>query len=130
MFNLSKRSKLHREGIDPSLIEISDLAITLTVVDFGHPEDAGLRTAERQKELFDSGDSGCDGVKNKSHHQSGNALDFYAYVDGKGNWEPLYMALVACAFLESASILGYKLEWSGLWRGGFKEGCHVQLLED
>ena len=52
---LSTTSKQRREGIDPRLIEISDLAIQITVVDFGIPRDGGLRTAERQKERFDKG---------------------------------------------------------------------------
>ena len=125
---LSDKSKQRREGVDPRLIEISDLAIQITVVDFDHPADAGLRTAERQKELYDQGLSKCDGTVNKSYHQSGKALDFYAYVDGKASWKTEHLSMVACAFLQAASMLGYKLEWGGLWRG-FKDMPHVQIKD-
>jgi len=80
MFKLSDSSKKNREGIDSRLIEISDLAIKLTLVDFGHGRDSGLRSALRQNVLFQRGLSKCDGFKIESRHQSGKALDFYAYV--------------------------------------------------
>lgn len=129
MFQLSNRSKQRREGIDPRLIEISDLAITLTVIDFGHPADAGLRTAERQNEMyFDPAiQTKCDGYVNESYHQTGKALDVYAYVDNKASWKLEHLALVACAFLQAASILGYQLEWGGLWPW---DAPHFQLLEN
>lgn len=128
MFKLSKRSKQRRSGANSALIEISDLAITLTVIDFGHPRHAGKRSTEIQRDLFDKGFSKCDGTIRKSYHQSGNALDFYAYVDGKASWKKEHLAMVACAFLQAASILGYQLEWGGLWKN-FKDMPHVQLVE-
>lgn len=130
MFELSNRSKKRMEGVDHRLIEIADLAITLTTIDFGIPGDGGIRTAVRQRELFDKNRSMCDGVENKSYHQSGMALDYFAYVDGKASWDVKHLAFVAAAFLQAASILGHKLEWSGLWAGSFKEFCHVQLLDE
>jgi hypothetical protein len=63
MFKLSNSSKQRREGVDSRLIEISDLAIQISAVDFGHPADSGKRTAERQNELFVAGKSKCDGYK-------------------------------------------------------------------
>ena len=126
MFKLSKSSKKRRAGVDERLIEISDLAIKITIVDFGIPGDGGVRTAKRQKELFLDSKSKCDGYDKKSRHQSGKALDFYAYVDGKASWKPEHLTMVAAAFLQAASILGYKLEWGGLWKG-FRDMPHVQL---
>ena len=127
-YRLSQRSKQRREGVDYRLIAISDLAITLTVVDFGIPGDGGLRLAERQNELFIDGKSKADGYDNLSYHQSGKALDFYAYVDGKASWNTEHLAMVAAAFLQAASILGYQLQWGGLW-ASFKDYPHVQLLD-
>lgn len=126
MFKLSVTSKSRREGIDQRLIDIGDLAIELTVVDFGYPADSGLRTSERQNELFKQGLSKADGYTNKSYHQTGKALDFYAYIDGAASWEPEHLAMVAAAHLQAASILGYGLEWGGLWKS-FKDMPHVQL---
>lgn len=140
IFRLSDRSKERRADVDERLIEISDLAITLTLVDFGHPEFSGRRSAEEQNQLHLKGLSECDGYANKSNHQTGHALDFYAYVDGRASWERHHLAMVACAFLQAASILGYKIQWGGLWRPskpinelGIDYGwdCpHVELLED
>ena len=128
MFKLSTRSKQRREGVDPRLIEISDLAIKLTAIDFGHPEYAGLRDNRDQRYLYDTGKSQCDGRLRKSCHQTGKALDFYAYVDGKASWKKEHLAQVACAFLQAACILGYKLQWGGLW-SDFTDFPHVQLVD-
>ena len=144
-YKLSAKSKERRVGIDPRLIEIDDLAIQLTLVDYGHPADAGVRTATRQNELYNLRKSKADGYTNKSNHQEaddgyGKALDFYAYVNGKASWAVDHLAMVACAYLQAASMLGYKIEWGGMWESNtpqrtnhIKYGwdCpHIQLLED
>ena len=116
MYKLSSKSKQRREGIDPRLIEIDDLAIQLTLVDFGHPADAGLRSAESQYELFTSNKSKCDGHSNISNHQKGKALDFYAFVNGRASWELDHLTMVACAYFQAASILGYRIKWGGMWK--------------
>lgn len=123
---LSKNSLRNRSGVDKRLIEISDLAIQITLIDFGHGKDSGKRTAARQNKLFTDGLSKADGYKKISYHQTGMALDFYAYVDGKASWQREHLAMVAAAFLQAASILGYKLEWGGLWGWDYP---HVQLVE-
>lgn len=125
-FQFSERSLERMEGVDPRLKEIAKHAITISKIDFGIPQDGGLRTAERQAELFADGKSKADGVKKKSRHQSGMALDVYAYVEGKASWEKEHLAMVAAAMLQSASILGYKLEWGGLWRS-FVDMPHFQI---
>lgn len=134
MFQLSDRSKQRRTGIDPRLIAISDLAIQITTIDFGHPADAGVRAKERQHQLYLDGKSMADGYHKKSKHQPaadglGKALDFYAYVDGAASWEIEYLAIVAAAHLQAASQLGIKIKWGGLWTG-FKDYPHIQLDED
>jgi len=138
-FHLSNASKMHRTGVDPRLIEISDLAITLTLVDFGHGPDSGVRSAERQAQLFAEGKSQKDGTRRRSCHQDRKALDFYAYVDGRASWHPPHLAAVACAFLQAASVLGYRVAWGGLWESrkpkivdGIPYGwdCpHIELLD-
>lgn len=127
-FRLSERSRANMQGVDPRLIRIAEMAIEITRVDFGIPADGGIRTAERQNELFKAGKSKLDGYNKKSEHQSGKALDFYAFVDGKASWEKEHLAQVAAAFLQSASILGIKLNWGGLWKS-FLDMPHVQLVD-
>ena len=124
-------------GVNPDLIKVTNLAIKLTVIDFGIPADGGIRTAERQKELFDDGFSKADGVINLSNHQLGDALDFYAYVDGKASWQSHHLAMVAAAHLQAASMLGIKINWGGFWQRKvpkFKNGipygwdmAHIEL---
>ena len=115
-YSLSARSKDHCEGIDPRLIEIRDLAIQITLVDFGIPSTGGVRTALVQNQLFKDGKSNCDGYEKISEHQKGKALDFYAYVHGQASWDRGHLTMVAAAFLQAASKLGYKLSWGGLWK--------------
>jgi len=128
-FAFSQRSMDRRTGVDARLIEISDLAIQITKVDFGIPSDGGVRTAQRQNELYLSGASKADGFLKESKHQSGNALDVYAYVDGKASWETEHLSMVACAMLQAASLLEYKLMWGGHWPN-FIDMPHFQLAED
>ena len=45
--------------------------------------DYVLRSATEQKRLYDLGRSKCDGVKRKSKHQAGLAVDIYFVVNGK-----------------------------------------------
>lgn len=141
-FSLSSKSKQHREGVDPRLIEISDMAITLTKIDFGHGKYAGARPDEMQNDLFKRGKSKADGYKIRGKHQPakdgyGKALDFYAYINGAASWQPEHLAIVACAFLQAASLLGHKIKWGGLWSSkketnGIPYGWdmpHIQLVD-
>ena len=114
MYKLSSRSKKNREGVNKKLIDISDLAIQITTVDFGHGNHSGKRTPQEQNILYLDGKSRADGYEKLSEHQSGNALDFYAYVDHKASWEREHLAMVAASHLQAASMLGHKIEWGGL----------------
>lgn len=127
-FMLSGKSRNNMAGIDSRLIRIAELAISITRVDFGIPTDGGLRTPEQQSMLFSRGASKLDGYNKKSKHQTGKALDFYAFVDGKASWDEKHLAMVAAAFLQAACMLGYKLQWGGLW-ATFKDMPHVELME-
>lgn len=128
-FRFSQRSLDNRAGVDERLIAVSDRAMALSVVDFGIPSSGGLRTVDQQKALFKSGHSNCDGVVKKSRHQSGAALDFYAYVDGRASWSSEHLCLVAAAHLQAASELGVALQWGGLWTA-FRDLPHIELLDD
>jgi peptidoglycan L-alanyl-D-glutamate endopeptidase CwlK len=126
MYKLSNTSKIRLDGVDPRIIKIIDLALTISTVDFGIPLHGGLRTKAEQQALFCREVSKCDGVINKSEHQSGKAFDIYAYVDGMASWDRYHLTQVAAALLQAASLLGYELEWGGLWRN-FVDMPHFQL---
>ena len=46
MFIFSTTSNKRRAGVDPRLIQISDRALEISVVDFGIPKHGGIRKAE------------------------------------------------------------------------------------
>ena len=126
MFKLGNRSKERLQGVDKRIIEIIKLALTISVIDFGIPEHGGIRDAATQRSLFKRGVSKCDGIKSKSSHQSGLAFDMFAYVDGRASWDRYHLTQVAAAILQAASMLGYQLEWGGLFKG-FTDFPHFQL---
>ena len=137
-FKLSERSEQRLIGVDLRLHEVIELALKLTKIDFGIPQYGGRRTPEEQAALYRANRSQRDGYSKKSYHQTGLAVDLYAYIDGKASWEPKHLAMVACAMLQAASILGYQLECGILWESrGPTDGIpygwdcgHFQLLDN
>ena len=128
-FRFSKSSSNRLLGVDPEIFKVARLAIQITKIDFGIPLHGGLRTQAEQYELYTAGLSKCDGYEKISSHQTGEALDVYAYVDGKASWDKYHLAMVATAMLQSASELGVKLEWGGLWVS-FIDMPHYQLKKE
>jgi len=128
MFKLGKNSLNNLVGVDERLIDIAEVAIKISNIDFGIPSTGGLRTEEVQAKLFGDGVSKADGVNNKSYHQSGKALDVYAYVDGKASWDKLHLSLIAASMLQASSQLGYELKWGGLWKS-WQDYPHFEIRD-
>lgn len=117
-------------GVDPDVVRVFHYALSISPIDFGIPEDAGLRTAKRQNMLYNTYRNGkrvsfCDGYEILSNHQANDhgyseALDFYAYVDGAASWKKEHLAIVAAIILTAASHLGVPMEWGGMFgcKGG------------
>jgi peptidoglycan L-alanyl-D-glutamate endopeptidase CwlK len=133
-YKLSTTSRGRLNGVNSTLIAIIEAAITDSPYDFGIPPDGGLRTTERQKELYAQGRTKAgnivtqtDGVKKKSVHQSGNAFDIYAFVDGKASWEAKYYEPIARHIQKVAlEQFGVKLVWGGDW-SHFRDLPHLQI---
>lgn len=125
-FKFSTNSILRMNGVNKQLRNVAYRALEISKVDFGIPEHGGRRTAEEQNQLFKDGKSKADGYKKLSYHQSGNALDVYAFVDGKASWEKEHLAMVAAAMLQAAAEMGVKVEWGGLWKS-FQDMPHFQI---
>ena len=76
--------------------------------------DGGVRTAERQRELFKEGKTKADGYNRLSNHQLregqeyGRAVDFYAYLNGHASWQKHHLAMVAAHILATANRLRRK----------------------
>lgn len=114
-FRLGTNSRKNLEGVDPELIKLIENALKRTKIDFGIPSLGGLRTAEEQKKLFLAGKSTLDGTEKLSRHQSGQAFDIFAYVDGRASWNKRHLMQCAVAILETASQMGIALEYGGNW---------------
>jgi peptidoglycan L-alanyl-D-glutamate endopeptidase CwlK len=132
----SERSKKNLIGIHPDLVKVMEKAIGDSPVDFTIIE--GLRTVERQKELYAQGRTKpgmivtyADGVTNKSNHQAredgyGYAVDLYPYVDGQlkmGDIE--HMRSIALHIRRVGASLGIQIEWGGDWK--MRDYAHYEL---
>lgn len=108
-YKLSKRSLKHLEGVDPRLIEVVTHAISVTKVDFAVIE--GLRTLERQKELFALGAT----QTMKSKHLTGKAVDLMAFIGTRGSWELNLYDDIADAMKEGAIKAKVRIRWGAAW---------------
>ena len=105
---------LHQErlaGVDNSLCKVAILAAQKSDCDITVSE--GLRTKERQEQLFKEGKS----KTMNSKHLTGRAVDLYALDNGKINWNG-FENLVRL-MKQSATELGVKItcgyDWAGSW---------------
>jgi len=123
-FHFGGVSLLRMKGLNQKVINLLNLAIVRTPVDFGIAFDGGFRTAEKQWELYKKGASKKDGFKLKSKHQSGMAVDLMPYIGNqptptKENYLKIYTCLMECS-----KELGYKL------RSGMDWDMDLELLTD
>jgi len=119
-FRFGLRSKTNLIGVHPDLQAVAELALYLTPVDFTVTE--GLRTAARQRELFENRKS----MTLRSRHLTGHAIDVVALRDGKVTWDWQAYEQIAVAFKQAAKELNVDIEWGGDWET-FKDGPHFQL---
>lgn len=109
-FQLSQRSLAKLEGVNPKLIEVVKRAIEITTIDFGVTE--GLRTKERQIELFEKGASQ---IREGGTHVEGRAVDLMAYIDDRGSWELNLYDNIADAMKQAAIEKGVGVRWGAAW---------------
>jgi peptidoglycan L-alanyl-D-glutamate endopeptidase CwlK len=133
MPQLSKTSRDRLKGIKPVLINIIEAAIVTSPIDFGIPPDGGLRSAYRQNEMYAQGRTkagakitNADGFKKISRHQSGEAFDIYAFVDGKASWDIKHLTTAARHLQAVALTFGVELEYGGDWK--MRDFPHLQML--
>ena len=123
------------KGVNVELTTVFNEAIKNSPIDFGVPGLGGLRTADQQSKLFKAGKSKCDGVEKRSYHQSGNALDFYAYVDGKASWKIHHLSMVASVIMTTAKRLkkegkiSIDLYWGGQFGSSDFNGWDMPHIE-
>lgn len=104
---------------------------SIYIPDWGY--SCGLRTAKEQAKLYTIGRTkegsivtNADGYINLSKHQSGNAIDMFAYVDGKASYKQEHLSVIAALHLQAAMELGVSLEWGGLFNS-VNDSPHIEL---
>ena len=118
-FILSKRSLSALDGVHPDLVKVVKRAIEITEIDFVVTE--GLRTKERQAELFKAGAS----QTMNSRHLTGHAVDLAAWV-GQVRWDWGLYTKLAQSMKAAAKEVEISIVWGGDWRG-FPDGPHFEL---
>ena len=119
-FVFSQRSLNNLEGVHPDLVAVAHRALQITPVDFVVIE--GVRSIERQKQLFESGASRTM----NSRHLTGHAIDVAAWVGGTVRWDwPLY-DVIGASFKAAAKELDVPFVWGGDWTT-FRDGPHNEL---
>ena len=112
-FEFGTSSKARLAGVNPVLVSLMERALANSPIDFGIPKYGGVRTDEEQYDLYLAKKSKCDGYKIRGKHQDGNAVDVYAWVDGKASWDDVHLAIIAGVVLATAHEMGIKVRWGG-----------------
>lgn len=118
---MHKRSWENLAGVDPRLSAIFAAAFVKGPHDFIVTE--GLRSLERQKELFRAGKTWTL----NSRHMSGKAVDIVV-LDPLGNavWDvEFYREVWEWQVRPASAALGVTIEWGGDWKQ--VDACHFQL---
>lgn len=117
---LGARSLSRLQGVHPDLVRVVKTAAAMSDLDFTVLE--GLRTVERQKQLFAQ-----KATKTmNSRHLTGHAVDLAPMIGGQISWDwPLYHRL-AKIVKAAAAVEKVPLQWGGDWRA-FKDGPHWEL---
>ena len=109
-FKLSKRSLDNLVGVDARLVAVVKRAITLTSVDFAVIE--GVRTPQRQRELFEKGASQ---IAEGGKHVEGKAVDLMAFIGLRPSWELNLYDDIADAMKAAAIAENVPLRWGAAW---------------
>ena len=117
---LNARSEKALVGVHPDLVAVVRRAAEILPGGFIVTE--GMRTKERQRELFAKGLS----KTLNSRHLVGLAVDFAPLVDGQVTWKWPAFKPVADAFKAAAKELKTPIVWGGDWPR-FRDGPHIEL---
>jgi peptidoglycan L-alanyl-D-glutamate endopeptidase CwlK len=124
-FSLTQRDYTRLKGLHPDLVRVVQRAEAMTDLQFMVLE--GLRTIERQRELFKQKATKTLNSRHiKAKNGYGHAVDLAPMLNGKVSWDwPLYHRL-AKIIKAAAKAEKVAIEWGGDWRT-FKDGPHWQL---
>lgn len=127
-FQLSRRSEERLLGVKPQLVQV----VKAAALHYQGPGEfvvvEGLRTLERQRELFNAGKS----KTMRSRHLTGHAVDLAPMVDVDKDgdldltWLREHFYPICDAMRSSAAAFGVPIEWGGDWTE-FVDMPHWQL---
>jgi peptidoglycan L-alanyl-D-glutamate endopeptidase CwlK len=117
MYQLGAKSRSKLQGVHPHLVMVVERAIEISEQDFTVLE--GLRSKERQQELYNTGKS----KTLNSRHLTGHAVDLAPWPIS-WDWDKFYP--IADVMKQAAEELGIDIEWGGDWKS-FPDGPHFQL---
>jgi len=120
-YTLSQKSLDKLKGVDDKLIRVVKRAIEFTTADFTVLE--GLRSKERQQELYDAGKS----QTLNSKHLVGCAVDLGVLKDGKISWDKEDYIKLAVVVKQAANELNVNIRWGGDFKSFF-DGPHFELI--
>lgn len=118
IFGLQSKAKLNT--VHKSLQDLFYAAIGEAPYDFSITE--GLRSLERQKQLFKDGKS----KTMNSRHLTGNAVDVCIIIDGKASWDFDKYVELAEYIKKVAKAVNVPIVWGGDWQS-FRDGPHYEL---
>lgn len=122
---LNERSKNNLKGVNSKLVDLVNLVaknIDTDLPNYSFIVTEGLRTLERQKELFNKGLS----KTMNSKHLTGDAVDIAVVKNGEVTWNFAEYKKVADVFKKYAKESGVSISWGGEWTN-FKDGPHFEL---
>lgn len=125
------------KGVDPRLVKVVHRAAQISTVGFMVVE--GLRTLERQKQLYAQGRTTKGKIVTwtlKSKHLDGLAVDLAPIQNGQIDWTDLTkFDAIAKAIFMAAAELGVKIRWGADWNQngrprekGESDSPHFELL--
>lgn len=116
-FKFSKLSESRLQGVKPKLASVVRRALEVCAVDFMVVE--GLRTIERQRELYAQGRTKPGNKVTwtlHSKHLEGNAVDLAPVIDGKVDWSNLKnFDAIAKAMAQASRELSVPIRWGADW---------------
>jgi len=119
-FKFSQRSLNNLEGVHSDLIVVVTHALLISEIDFVVIE--GLRTPERQQQLFDAGATRTT----RSRHMTGHAVDLAVWWKGAIRWDWPFYDRLSVYVKEAAKHHNIDITWGGDWQS-FRDGPHYEL---
>jgi len=132
MYQFSQSSKTRLYTAHPELIEVFEIAILVSPIDFGIA--CGMRNRENQEAAFKTGVSQVNWPDSKHNRTPSDAVDFFESVGNDSYNDVALIHFVAGLIMGIANSKGYKFRWGGAWNGTlnkenqFNDIVHIERI--